>query len=277
MKKKDANRDQYHRDHSHEGFSGHETKIGMVNKLPLGWGQLILFFVEQTGTFSDFIFCPKHHPLSHFFELFAVLLVLYPIYVLFRPDREADRYFLFLGGTENKEFVIGYLEMLEIINNRSYARQIKRLEALFSKRKRNQRDSDRIEIIIQQSYFNQFNDRWIAFKRADWPLRILILLCLLAGILSFVSIIATIREDDPDPLTFSVFLLYFLIGIIPTFLFSLIIVGAYSLFFTILSIVFPNRGSVIRRSIILDEVIKGLKPGGRDTPVEFGENDLYEY
>ncbi len=58
-----------------------------------------------------------------------------------------------------------------------------------------------------------------------------------------------------------------------SFLISLIYLSIISLAFTIFRMIFPNKGSIVKANVHIDELIRALKPGGRNTRIELPKID----
>jgi hypothetical protein len=218
---------------------------------------------------------------------FSILFVFaYPFILLVQTDNKDDELFSFYNGEIKEENLINQIKALGKLKGENYESQLKQFHLFFADNVISDREYKEIERFITMGYFDNFKDRWIPFKKAD---PVLILVCFYSILAAFLllfmivfkvehlSDLSHVKIVTPEFLTNIVsFIGALLIGVALSYLFLLLFLGAYSMMFTGLSMLFPKKGNLVRRSYILDEMIKCLKPGGRYTPVILGSNSYSE-
>lgn len=194
------------------------------------------------------------------------LSILLIIISFISPQNIHDQFFSY-KNTLDRETIIKRLEYLEEINQKNYGDEKKKINGYFADNKLTDHELTLIEKIIINRYFDKFNKRWIAFRRSPFMLKTIFLLSLLNGFVVFGLILFLITEENVDPDWWAICL--YPIGLFPmSLIIGFLFLGVLSMFFTVLTF-FTGRGSIIRISLLLDELLKSLKPGGRNTAISF--------
>jgi hypothetical protein len=182
-----------------------------------------------------------------------------------KPESESDKFFTNYDELD-KVKLIEKVELLERINKTSYSQEKEQINML-SIGKFSARTSEYLEEILTNTYFDGFKRRWIAFVKADLVLKIIYLLFVMSGFYFFGYLLYVINfEKDPE-VGNAIFVIPFVL-----FPFSLLIsvmyMGLTTLILTLLRFMLPKNGALIKLNVYFDELIKALKPGGRNTRVE---------
>lgn len=211
-----------------------------------------------------------------------VFILIYPLILAVIPDNIEDKLFSFFANEIKEDNLIEQIRILGKINGEDYEEQVKQFRLFFADNVISEREYNEIDRFITKAYFNNFESRWIPFKKADIILLLVCVYVILASYFTLNSII--ISSNEYKAISFVSFKNNFMnsssslieiivIGFILLYIFSLLILGSYSMIFTASSAIFPRKGNIVRRSYILDEMIKTLKPGGRLTTFMVGPND----
>lgn len=205
-----------------------------------------------------------------------LFVAIYPFVLLLMPDNLEDELFSFFDGNIKEENLINQIRVLGKINNHNYESQIKQIRAYFADHKISDKEFNEIDRFMTKAYFDEFHDRWIAFRKADMVLKLVCIYSVLASALMYLMIIFNVEtlgelsnlSESPNVFfDFSSIIGYLILGFFLLYVFMLLCLGAYSMFFGSISMLFSKKGNIVRRMYILDEMIRALKPGGRYTPI----------
>lgn len=191
--------------------------------------------------------------------LLPVLTTFYPLYLLAKPDTPADKFFLFFENHSNCEDVINHLTVLEKEQGKNYQPHRSKIREYYSDRKLHPQEINTIEKIIIHSYFEHFQYRWIAYKKADWILRIIFLIPLIiCSIFFFDYLLDFAIHEGLDGVIF-----YFLIlGVIavPVLLIVMVVNTAFTLYLSFMAMLFSSKGNIQRASKTFDYMLFALHP-----------------
>jgi hypothetical protein len=210
--------------------------------------------------------------------LHILLLLVYILYLIVKPDNLDDQYFIPKRQESEKE-LYKIITDLETTHKQDYSTIKKRITSYFSDNRLTDNESIKIENYIVDTYFQGFVDRLIPLKKADLFLKTINILTLIFSFIYFNLIIHSVAKKN-DLLIDN--FIYWQIGIslllfIVPLVFWLLQLGLLSMFLLVISLIFPNKGSLRRAQILIDEIIKSIKPGGRTTTVGIGKptiNDI---
>lgn len=202
-------------------------------------------------------------------------LIVFAICLLVKKQNIRDKYFVFMYPLK-KESVISRLELLKTLNPAKYKLHHENIESVLVKYRRlNSSISNKLEYYFQSLYFNNFKDRFIAFKTAPVTLKIFILLIILTSNL-IVSLYFYDILEFTEKFSFLQFYLFFsIILIFVTLLFVIIELFVLGLFLSFFSL-FDTSGKIRRISVHLEEIIRSVKPGGRKTKIGLPDMDETE-
>jgi hypothetical protein len=187
-----------------------------------------------------------------------------------------DRFFIYMFP-KTRESIIERLSILEQIEGRDMtARRNYILNYAGRFKKINHTVEQRLEYFFQRLYFNNFKDRFIAFRKSDTLLKIVIVYFVLNGHLVFTSIIL---ELNPFISFSELFVLYLKFSIIlfPVSLLTAIMQLFFlGLFLSFVSL-FDNSGKVRRMSTCVEEIVRSCKIGGRESVINLNDPDDFDY
>lgn len=210
--------------------------------------------------------------------LHILLLLVYVLYLIIKPDNVEDQYFIIKRQESEKE-LYKIITDLEATNKQDYSTTKKRITSYFADNRLSDRESIKIEQYIVNCYFQGFKDRVLPFKKADLFLKTISILTLIFSFIYFNSIIYYVAKENgllTDNFIFLQIGISILLFIVPL-AFWLLQLGLLSMLLLMFSFIFSNKGSLRRVQIIIDEIIKSIKPGGRTTTVGIGKptiNDI---
>lgn len=197
------------------------------------------------------------------------LVVLFLLYLLVKPDNKYDRIFQ-IKRHGNEQEMLSIVTELEQINQTTYPEFKKEVIHYFSDQRITNQEDIRLEDRLLDAFFLGFQRRMIPFKRADFLLKIIYLGTFILNLAYFNYLVYTMKFLDEYSL-FKVILILggvnLLLFLIPL-LFSLFQLGLISMILSLFTAIFPAKGSIFRAQLTLDELIKLLKPGGRNTPTD---------
>jgi hypothetical protein len=201
----------------------------------------------------------------------VIIIILYCFYLLIRQKNIHDDFF-HLSRKTTKETMIERIKMLEEMNQVEYRLDIMEIEKIYKDGIVTESEADRMEEIITNSYFNNFYGKWSAFKHADLSMKIIFIMCLAYGFV-YVNLIFVIGIPLSSRYPISVptsAVIFMNASLILPFLFSLVLLGFFSMFLSMLNIPFNEYGGINRAAITSTELIRSLKPGGRKTKIVLG-------
>ncbi len=194
--------------------------------------------------------------------LFFVLILI----AIIKKQNETDQFFVFKRPL-SLDTITKKVEFLELINKKNYVTEKRNIKRFFADQWITSGELEVIKSIIISRYFNNFNDRWIALKKSPYLLKILFFTVFFDSFFSFgYFIYINTYSYTTGPNWWAVILTPLLFFILPLLL-SLLFFSFLSIFVTLLTILFPKNGRLIRIGISLEELIKSLKPGGRNTKI----------
>ncbi len=199
-----------------------------------------------------------------------IITIIYSLYLLIKTKNIQDEFF-YLSRKTKKETILARIKLLEEINQTEYKSDIKEIEKYYSDGRITEAEANNLEKIITNAYFNNFKEKWSAFKRADFPLKFIFILSLLYGFvyvnLVFVAGFSQLHDVD---VSLTVILIAVNASLILPYLFSLTLLGFLATFLAMLNLPFSEHGGINRAVITSEELVKALKPGGRKTRVQLG-------
>jgi hypothetical protein len=197
------------------------------------------------------------------FFCFAVYIVL----LYFRPVHEDDSIFI-MNKSMTEEETLKRIAYAEIMNKTSYANIKKKISLIFAAKwiTPDQR-MIAIEQLISLAYFNGYIRRWIVFRKAGWDMRLLFIICMGYGFVYFNMLITVIEGFRPLHPHLLMHIIISVAGFIGPVLIGMMTMGIFSIILTLLTEVFHKRGSFRKATIISEELLRALKPGGRWTPI----------
>ncbi|HLP53972.1 MAG TPA: hypothetical protein VK151_03050 [Fluviicola sp.] len=203
--------------------------------------------------------------------LHAGTVVLFLLYLLVKPDNRYDRIFQ-IKRHANEVEMLKIVAELEEINQASYPDFRKEVLLYFSDRRITNQEDIRLETQLLNSFFLGFEKRWTPFKKADFFLKVIYLVTLLINLFYLNYLVYIYGHLANYSLNV---LLLILVGtnvllFVIHLLFALMQLGLISMILSVLTAIFPRKGSVFRAQLTLDELMKLLKPGGRNTPTDMG-------
>lgn len=200
----------------------------------------------------------------------AIIIIIYSLYLLLKTSNKQDEFF-HVSRKIKKETIIARIKLLEEINDADYSADIKEIERYYSDGRITEAEASKMENIITNTYFNNFNTKWKAFKSADFGMKLLFIFLLLYGFV-YVNLvfIACYNKLEAFGLSKEIVLLIINCSLILPYLFSLTLLGFLSTFLSLLNVRFSERGGINRASITCEELVKSLKPGGRKTKIVLG-------
>jgi len=197
------------------------------------------------------------------------IVVLFLLYLVIKPDNKYDRLFQ-IKRHSNEHEMLSIVTELEQINQTSYPEFKKEVVHYFSDQRITNQEDIRLEDRLLDAFFLGFQRRMIPFKRADFFLKILYLGTFILNLAYFNYLVYTVKFLKECSLSEFILiliganLLFFLIPLI----FSLFQLGLISMILSPLTALFTSKGSIFRAQLTLDELMKLLKPGGRNTPTD---------
>lgn len=201
----------------------------------------------------------------------AGILILFMLYLLVKPDNKCDRLFQ-IKRHKNEIEMLKIVDELEQINQTSYPNFKKEIVLYFSDLRITNQEDIRLEKKLLDTFFLDFQKRWIPFKRADFFLKIIYSGTFALNFFYFNYIVYTgwyLGDKPPAKMILILLGVNILLFLLPL-LFALFQLGLISMVLSIFTAIFPGKGSVFRAQLTLDELMKLLKPGGRNTPTDIG-------
>lgn len=201
----------------------------------------------------------------------AGMLLLFLLYLLVKPDNKYDRVFQIKRHRSETE-MLKIVDELEQINQTSYPNFRKEVLLYFSDRRITNQEDIRLEKRLLEIFFLGFQKRWIPFKHADFFVKIIYSGTFAINLFYFNYLVYTVGYLGEKPLTtmlLSLVVTNLLLFLIPL-LFALFQLGLISMILSVFTAIFSGKGSIFRAQLTLDELMKLLKPGGRNTPTDVG-------
>ncbi len=196
-----------------------------------------------------------------------ILVFLYSFYLLIRPKNMDDEFF-HLSNKTGKDVMIARIKLLEQINNKDYKGYIKEIEKFYSDGIITESESDRMEEMITNMYFNNFKERWSAFKRAELPMKIIFIALLAYGFFYASLLVFVVYHQDKYATGFPfTYIIIVDVSLIFPYLLALTLLGFFALIISMFNLFFSKYGGINRAAITSTELIKSLKPGGRTTEI----------
>jgi hypothetical protein len=197
---------------------------------------------------------------------FASVFVYGCFMVIKRPV--IDDKFFHLAKRLEEQAIIERIIMLGEMNSKDYSKEIVQVKKYFQDGRITWGEAEAIEKIITNTYFNGFERRWIAFKKADPSLKFFFIFCIAYSffIINWIVYFGTNTPkigDNERLITYAIANGTLILPYIGT----LILTGGLSTFLSFLDMVLDNKGGVTRAAITSGELVKALKPGGRSTKV----------
>ena len=200
------------------------------------------------------------------------LMLGYIVYLLVKPKTRVDQFFE-LSRELTMDELLKRIEILEELNGAHYPGAKKNVRAFYADQKLSQRELDRLEDIITNKYFDDYKKRWISFQKADFVLKIILVLTILAGFYVFSFVVMSLNIVENKGLSIATGILIGIIMFPISFMCALIYLGVQTMVLTIVRFAFPSHGALFQANVIVEEFIKSFKPGGRNTPVNLPESD----
>ena len=201
-----------------------------------------------------------------------ILIFLYVFYLLIRPKNMDDEFF-HLSRKTGKDVMISRIKILEQINNRDYKSCITEIEKFYSDGIITESESDRMEEMITNMYFNNFKERWSAFKRAELPMKIIFIALIVYGFFYASLLVFIVYHQDKYATGFPFTGIIIVdVSLIFPYLLALTLLGFFALIISMFNLFFSNSGGVNRAAITSTELVRSLKPGGRKTEIVLPNN-----
>jgi hypothetical protein len=198
-----------------------------------------------------------------------LLAVIYSFYLLIKRKDMHDEFF-HLSRKTKKETMLERIRLLEKINQADYRSDMIEIEKFYSDGRITEAEADKMEKIITNTYFNNFQSKWIAFKRAEFPMKALFILSLLYGFVYVNLVFIEGYNGFETDLSLELILIIVNVSLILPYLFSLTLLGFLATFISMLNLSFSEYGGINRATITSEELVKALKPGGRKTKIVLG-------
>ena len=192
--------------------------------------------------------------------------------MIFKNQTKEDVFFTWMFP-RNNDSISKRLNILEAIHPDRIVMHRKNIDRYLNQYPMiNETISTRIEYYFQTAYFNNFKEKYIAFKSAGLLINsfvIIILVLTNLGITAFGYDYLRFSQE------YSFLKFYLLFSLILTPITILITVLQFLIIGVILSFIslFDNSGKIRRFSVHLDEMVRSLKPGGRKAEVGLMSND----
>lgn len=179
---------------------------------------------------------------------------MYTLFLLFKPQNEADQFFSFHAKTDEPSTIRRFL-ILSRMNGRDYSAEMMEVKKMFADKRLDEKELDRLDNLVKERYFDNSYSLRVVWKRIDSSLKwtsfvvvfsVATAVCIGFGARMFAE--APNHEIDySDPAIFNGF--FFLpIGII----LGSLLQGIYGAFLLVVSMFFPGRGSVTRARVCMD-------------------------
>lgn len=160
---------------------------------------------------------------------------------------------------------------LEAFNGTDHKRTLKRVRTVTSKiegsglKMSTQALHEAIDEAYLELYFGGFQSRFAPWKRMGWPLKTVFWLGIFMGWLYAYAMVFYIRNVGRD---FEVMQLldtfwYSLLSLPLMLMLGFALNGCFYLLVLLLTVAFPNKPSLERASVVLEEVFKTLRTGSR--------------
>ncbi|MBN1118445.1 MAG: hypothetical protein JXA77_14635 [Bacteroidales bacterium] len=212
----------------------------------------------------------------HVVFIFYIILILFLFtWTALRHQTLEDSYFVYMYPRSIDSIAkrIRILKSLHPESVKSYAQYI--TEYLRQYKRINHTVSNQLEKYFQVAYFDNFKDRWIAIRTAGIIIKLFIIVVLFSTHLG-VAAFGYEYLDLASNTSFIGFYLARSILLSPvTLLITITEFLIFGVFFSFVSI-FDKTGKFRRFSVHLDEIIRSLKPGGRDTKILLPDSDDYD-
>lgn len=195
-----------------------------------------------------------------------ILIVIYSAYLLVKkPSR--DDVFFHLSRVPDERILENRITMLEEINGEDYSEEKEKIARFFEDRRITQAEADAIEKLFANTYFGGFKKKWIAFSKADPMLRMIFIICLVYGFfVCNLIFLEGVQKKVSDEYRTLVQVAVNITLVLP-YLIGAVTFGLLGLIMQFFSMTMGDRGGVSRAAVICEELLKGLKPGGRKTQI----------
>ncbi len=202
--------------------------------------------------------------LAYPLAIIPFITLFYPFYLLTKKDTPADQFFLFFGDIYKEEYLVDYLPTLEKEQKKNYQPHRNRIRSYFKGRRLSSTQQKVLEKIIIHSYFENFQSRWVPYRKADWVLRFLFLVPLILVSIVFFHFL---REHFLEGgLTNAILYLFStLLFVIPTTLFLAMYNAVFTLYLSFMAMAFSSCGRIHRASKTFDQMLFSLLPKRRKT------------
>jgi hypothetical protein len=202
------------------------------------------------------------------------VIILYVIYVLLKPQSEADEFF-HLHKNLSQQALIRRIELLGHFHKKDFSKEKETINRYFLDGNLSDKELENLENLITRAYFDGFHKRWSVFLRADWAEKGVFLASLCSAIMTVAVVMSYAQHKSPDLSDFMYGLLLAVILFPFTYAMVLIILGLLSFVLSIFRFIFPVRGSLLKATIFSEEFVKALKPGGRSTEVVLPKSSIF--
>ncbi len=189
------------------------------------------------------------------------------LYSLFKQDNRDDRFFRFHKRLKKDELLEG-IRYLEQLNQADYSRPKQKVEKYFADNRLSDKELEYLEEMMINTYFGGFTNRWTSFRKSPFLLIVFFAAAILNGFIAFPYILYLVNSDPMKGVYADIgtcILISILLFPVPLIL-GFLYIGFSSVFLQIATFVVPGKGAPKRASITLEEMIKSLKPGGRNAP-----------
>ncbi len=181
-------------------------------------------------------------------------MAMYTLFLLIKPQSEADQFFSFHSKTDEPSTIRRFL-ILSRMNGRDYSAEMMEVKKMFSDKRLDEKELDRLDNMVKERYFDNSYSLKVIWKRIDTSLKwtstvvvfsIAFAVCIGFGARMFAET-PNHEIDYSDPAIFNGFF-FFPIGII----LGSLLQGVYGAFLLVVSMFFPSRGSVTRARVCMD-------------------------
>lgn len=197
--------------------------------------------------------------------MLLILLFIIIKAIIVKDDNE-DIVFQF-ANLKDENFARQTVIFLEQRNNQNYPKMFEFIEKYYEDNRLTENEKGKLEEFIIHIYFKSFKKKWMAFRLANWTIKIFFLIVILTAWIHFNSIFfAKNILIESWKIDWGFFALINFFGVIVVYVISAGYLTLSSMIIQIISSFFKGKkGSIIKSYIFIDELVKCYKPAGRKT------------
>lgn len=200
-----------------------------------------------------------------------VILLFIIIKAIIVKDDDDDIVFQF-ANLKDENFTRQTVFFLEQRNQTNYPKMYDFIEKYYADKRLTEAEKGKLEEFITHIYFKSFHKKWMAFRLANWTIKIFFLVVVLTAWIHFNSIFFSneilIESWNID---WGYFALTNIFGFIVVYVISAGYLTLSSMIIQLISSFFNSKkGSLIKSYIFIDELVKCYKPAGRKTDFKLG-------